>query len=46
MLKTGGPPPAGPAGLLGAVEGFSFLSLLDIVLVFGSEYVNAMLEEN
>ena len=33
--KTGSGLPPGPAGLLGAVEGFSYLSLLAGVVVFG-----------
>ena len=34
-VKTGSGLPAGPAGLLGAVEGFSYLSLLAGIVVFG-----------
>lgn len=34
---TGSGLPAGPAGLLGAVEGFSYLSLLGGIVVFGLE---------
>jgi hypothetical protein len=33
--QTGSGLPAGPAGLLGAVEGFSYLSLLAGIVVFG-----------
>lgn len=35
QVRTGSGLPAGPAGLLGAVEGFSYLSLLAGVVVFG-----------
>lgn len=35
QAKTGSGLPAGPAGLLGAVEGFSYLSLLAGLVVFG-----------
>lgn len=35
QVKTGSGLPAGPAGLLGAVEGFSYLSLLAGIVVFG-----------
>lgn len=43
-LKTGSGLPPGPSGLLGAVEGFSFLSVLGIVVIFGLEYVKAVVE--
>ncbi len=43
-LQTGKGLPPGPAGLLGAVEGFSFLSLLGIVVIFGLEYLKAVVE--
>ena len=33
--RTGAGLPAGPAGLLGAAEGVSYLSLLAIAVVFG-----------
>lgn len=35
QVKTGSGLPAGPSGLLGAVEGFSYLSLLAGIVVFG-----------
>lgn len=37
--KTGSGLPNGPFGLLGAVEGFSYLSLLAILVVFGLQFL-------
>jgi hypothetical protein len=39
--STGSGLPAGPAGLLGAVEGFSYLSLLAGIVVFGLKFAEA-----
>lgn len=40
-VATGSGLPAGPAGLLGAVEGFSFLSLLGGIIVFGLQLLGS-----
>lgn len=37
---TGSGLPAGPSGLLGAVEGISFLSVLASIVVFGLEFAD------
>ncbi len=39
--STGSGLPAGPSGLLGAVEGFSYLSLLAGIVVFGLKFAEA-----
>jgi hypothetical protein len=38
--KTGRGLPNGPYGLLGAVEGITYLSLLAIIVVFALQYAN------
>ena len=38
--KTGRGLPNGPYGLLGAVEGVTYLSLLAIIVVFALQYAN------
>jgi len=39
-VKTGSGLPSGPFGLLGAVEGLSYLTLVGIVVVFGLQYLD------
>lgn len=38
-VRTGSGLPNGPYGLLGAVEGLSYLTVLAIVVVFGLQFV-------